>query len=288
MQIIDHMVEGLENKGLRQRGELIDPRFVVIHYTAGGDLNSSIEYLKNVGFGYHILIDRDGTMVQGVPFDKGVAHAGCSNYAEFKSFNELAIGVCMANYGFLDLQDPVKGHFYRSDLPDVELFDEDVYMSSHYSGGGSMAWEKYSTAQYESLFQLCQSLKAHYPSLMGIVGHDEVALGRKFDPGPAFDYTDVSSLFPNPDLLAANSRYVVDSPDGVLELRQGRSSEQPSLKTLRNGDVVYLRAKEHFFRNRSCVFGIWASVALDEDMFHSGFVAWRYLKKEVDVTDLII
>lgn len=288
MRITNHLVEGLRKESFRQRDTLVDPKFIVIHYTAGGDLDSSIAHLKRMGYGYHILIDRDGSLVQGASFDRGVNHAGCSNYAGFEQFNDNSIGICLANYGYLDLEDQANGHFFRSDLPDVELFEEDVVMSRHYSGGGVMAWERYTQAQYDSLFKVCKLLHASYPSIMGVLGHDEVAVGRKLDPGPAFDYTGVSALFPNPDLMVANSRYVVDSPDGELNLRKGRSSRWSILQTLKNGDVVYLRGKEHFFRNRSCTYGGWASVALDESMFHAGFVAWRFLKKETQPSDLIV
>lgn len=287
MQIINHKIEGLSQENFKKRDALVEPKFVVLHYTAGGKLSSSIAHLKNHGYGYHILIDRDGSIVQGAPFDVGVNHAGCSNYAGFDRFNDNSIGICLANYGYLDLEDQSSGHFFRSDLPDVELFRDDVVMSRHYSGGGVMAWEKYTQAQYESLFEVCKLLSEHYPSLMGVLGHDEVALGRKLDPGPAFDYTDVSSLFPQPEILKANTRYVVDSPDGALNLRRGRSSRWTILETLRNGDVVYVRGIEHFFRNKSCELGGWASVALEDDMFHSGFVAWRFLKKEVNPVDLL-
>ncbi len=41
--------------------------------------------------------------------------------------------------------------------------------------------------QYASLAQLCQFLRARYP-IHHVVGHEHVAAGRKFDPGPGFDW----------------------------------------------------------------------------------------------------
>jgi AmpD protein len=48
----------------------------------------------------------------------------------------------------------------------------------------------YEDAQYEQLAQLIRALIAAYPSLSSehLVGHSDIAPGRKSDPGPAFDW----------------------------------------------------------------------------------------------------
>jgi AmpD protein len=45
----------------------------------------------------------------------------------------------------------------------------------------------YTDAQYESLADLTRALFAHYGAL-DIAGHSDIAVGRKTDPGPAFDW----------------------------------------------------------------------------------------------------
>jgi N-acetyl-anhydromuramoyl-L-alanine amidase len=42
--------------------------------------------------------------------------------------------------------------------------------------------------QYERVAQLCHQLRARYP-IAHVVGHEHIAPGRKFDPGPAFDWS---------------------------------------------------------------------------------------------------
>lgn len=45
----------------------------------------------------------------------------------------------------------------------------------------------YEDAQYRTLAALTRALRARYP-IRGIVGHSDIAPGRKTDPGPAFDW----------------------------------------------------------------------------------------------------
>jgi len=45
----------------------------------------------------------------------------------------------------------------------------------------------YESAQYEALSRLCDALMRRYPT-RDIVGHSDVAPGRKTDPGPSFDW----------------------------------------------------------------------------------------------------
>jgi len=46
----------------------------------------------------------------------------------------------------------------------------------------------YEDAQYETLGGLIDALRARYP-IEGVVGHSDIAPGRKTDPGPAFDWS---------------------------------------------------------------------------------------------------
>ncbi|MBP9712826.1 MAG: 1,6-anhydro-N-acetylmuramyl-L-alanine amidase AmpD [Sterolibacterium sp.] len=52
--------------------------------------------------------------------------------------------------------------------------------------------QAFEEAQYHRLVDLLALLVKHYPEV-GIVGHTEIAPGRKTDPGPRFDWSRISS-----------------------------------------------------------------------------------------------
>ena len=53
--------------------------------------------------------------------------------------------------------------------------------------------DQFCDAQYTALAQLCQALAAHYP-IQDIAGHEDIAPGRKHDPGTGFDWPRLQRL----------------------------------------------------------------------------------------------
>lgn len=98
----------------------------------------------------HLLIRRDGTLIQYVPFDKRAWHAGVSVFNGQEKCNDYSIGI------------------------ELEGTDETDYTKE----------------QYQKLAEVTEVLIERYPGITmdRIVGHSDVAPGRKTDPGPAFDW----------------------------------------------------------------------------------------------------
>jgi AmpD protein len=104
----------------------------------------------------HVLIRRDGEVVQYVPFEQRAWHAGQSRYGGRECCNDFSIG--------------------------IELEGDDDH--------------PYEAAQYRVLAEVCRALIRAYPALSPprIVGHSDISPGRKTDPGPHFDWPRLHAL----------------------------------------------------------------------------------------------
>lgn len=104
----------------------------------------------------HCLIERSGNIVQFVSFLNRAWHAGVSSWRGEQACNNFSIGI------------------------ELEGTDELAY----------------SGMQYQRLSELIDSLRSHFPDIHsdGICGHSDIAPGRKTDPGPAFDWSQLDNL----------------------------------------------------------------------------------------------
>lgn len=175
-------------------GPLAAPRFIVLHYTAGSSLEAAIAWLMNPDApgrpSAHLVIGRDGAIRQIVPFNVVANHAGKSFWKGLTGLNRHAIGIELDNVGPL--------------LPQADGSFRDSYghpvpagagmLAAHKNGGPVRGWQIYPPAQLEALERVLAALLARYPSLTEIVGHDDIAPGRKTDPGPAFPMARFASL----------------------------------------------------------------------------------------------
>ena len=165
-------------------GGVLKPRYVVLHYTAGSSLESSVESLctrKPKGnASAHIVIGRDGRIVQLAPFDAVTWHAGISQWAGLDGLNQCAIGIEMDNAGLLHREGERFVSWFGKTFP-----ESDVVQAAHRFGGAVQPWHAFPQAQIERALELCELLVAHY-GLQDVLGHEDIARGRKTDPGPAF------------------------------------------------------------------------------------------------------
>ena len=98
----------------------------------------------------HLVIRRDGAITQFVRFTERAWHAGNSSFDGRIACNDFSIG--------------------------IELEGTDTL--------------PYEAVQYAALAEAVAALCAAYPRLSPerVVGHSDIAPGRKTDPGPAFDW----------------------------------------------------------------------------------------------------
>lgn len=98
----------------------------------------------------HLFIRRNGELIQYVPFNKCAHHAGESNFQGRSKCNDFSVG--------------------------IELEGTDV--------------DPYTDEQYSRLIEITKVLISKWPAITldRIVGHSDIAPGRKTDPGASFNW----------------------------------------------------------------------------------------------------
>lgn len=113
------------------------------------DTHPSFASLLDIQVSAHLLIRRDGHIIQFVSFQQRAWHAGVSVYKRRDNCNDYSIG--------------------------IEL-----------EGTDTLA---YTPVQYSQLVKVLKIMREFYPKINNrIVGHQEIAPERKTDPGKAFDW----------------------------------------------------------------------------------------------------
>jgi N-acetylmuramoyl-L-alanine amidase len=203
-------------------GGAMTPSYLVLHYTAGRSCESSVESLctrKAQGnASAHVVLGRDGRIVQLAPFNIVTWHAGVSQWAGRVGLNSHSIGIEIDNAGQLKRV----GNQYQAWFGKVYPEDE-VLLAAHRHGGPVAPWHAYTEAQIERAMALAELLVEHY-GLEDILGHEDIAAGRKIDPGPAFPLSAVKSRIlgrendsPLRYRVTANSLNIRQGPDTRFE-----------------------------------------------------------------------
>lgn len=104
MNVVDDLLEGVPFDRSPHVGGRFTPRFIVMHYTAGGSALGSVRAIRERGLSAHLFVERDGSIIQTVPFTTVAFHAGPSEWRGFTGLNRHAIGIEIANIGFLDVR----------------------------------------------------------------------------------------------------------------------------------------------------------------------------------------
>ncbi len=195
MQVLDHHLcsDGgtavPESRSPNHGGLLLKPTHILLHYTAGANAESSINWLcdPRAKASAHLLIAQNGHITQLLPFNLRAWHAGVSSYAEpdgtvREHFNDFSIGIELDNPGRLTLQPT--GEWWSVAVG--KRYPREMGVSlTHKHEHRPSGWHIYPEAQVQATFEAVHALMHVYP-IKEVLGHEDVAPGRKFDPGPAF------------------------------------------------------------------------------------------------------
>lgn len=181
--------QGSPNFDARKGG---DPDMLIIHYTGLPVIEASLKRLTDPGskVSAHYLIGEDGRIIQLVPEEKRAWHAGESYWQGEEGLNDRSIGI--------ELQNPGHEFGYRA-FPEIQV---------------------------DSLISLCRDIREHWniPNDR-VLGHSDVAPGRKQDPGELFPWSALAreglGLWPRNISPGADSTvFETSHPDDIRELQE--------------------------------------------------------------------
>lgn len=185
----DHYLDVAVRRGIPGGNPMPTRRFLVIHFTGGWSGASAVDFWKThaaKGANAHIVIDRDGSVIQCRAFNWTAGHAGVSKWKDpktgiwYKGLNSCSIGIELANCGDLTRAT------YPATMPSEWAGQPIPRLNARHKNGGPIKeWEKYDHRQLDTLQDVSKLLVERY-KLDDVVGHDDIAPDRKNDPGPAF------------------------------------------------------------------------------------------------------
>ncbi len=148
-------IKSVPSPNFNDRRDSKKPCYIILHYTDTKDTVEALSYLCNpeAEVSSHYVIEQDGNILQLVDEEKRAWHAGKSEWKGETDMNSVSIGIELVN----------PGHTYGLEpFPDIQI---------------------------EKLIILCKQIMTRWgipPE--NVLGHEDIAPGRKIDPGPLFPW----------------------------------------------------------------------------------------------------
>lgn len=174
-------------------GGRIEPHLIVLHDTADRlrpDDTVSWFATSRSKVSAHLVVGRDGSIVQMVDFDRAAWHAGKSSWRGRANCNGWSIGVEIDNPGKLVRRGDKAFAWFGEGWP----LDQCVEMATREHGAGW--WLPYTREQIEAVQRIVVALCDRFPTISEVVTHYQISPGRKVDVGPQFPLDQVLPLVP--------------------------------------------------------------------------------------------
>jgi N-acetylmuramoyl-L-alanine amidase len=184
--IVAHRLPGAKYYSTsNQSSHEIRPQYLIIHYTANSSVTGTVRHFQKEGSNAsaHLIIGRDGELVQMVDFNRKAWHAGESRWGNVWALNEVSVGIELVNWGPLTPKGSKLMPWTRNPNDAVDGIDAGQF--TRRSDGKLGWWQLYPDEQLEVCFNVSRELVRHY-KMLDVLGHEDISPARKQDPGPAF------------------------------------------------------------------------------------------------------
>jgi len=161
-----------------------DVKYIVMHTTTGVYIQSTISTFQNKdeGTSAHLVIGREGRIIQMVPFNHAAHHAGSGLWEGTSSVNSKSIGIEMDNAGWLS---EGGGRVYAKN-GNVDIPASDYQRVRHWQHYNIRPWHTFPEIQKSVTFKAVKALKAHFDSVEELLEHERISLLTRTDPGALF------------------------------------------------------------------------------------------------------
>lgn len=165
-----------------------EPILIVMHSTSTTSAKSTINALTSTNFpaSAHVLIERDGSFVQLVPFNRVAWHVGGGEWEGLTGLNNKSIGLELMNAGKL----------MKSDDGKFKTAGGVVIPESEVQIVNGQPWHRYTAEQFAATVAIGKALAKTY-KISAFVGHCDIMPMRKLDPGPGFPTGQIESYVLN-------------------------------------------------------------------------------------------
>jgi N-acetylmuramoyl-L-alanine amidase len=205
------------------------PKYLIMHFTTGTEMRQTINTFQNPseGVSTHLLIGRDGRVIQFVPFDHAANHCGFSYWEDQSRLNNCTIGIELDNAGYLSLSEDGQNWVRKGKVIPPDQEEE----ARHIKDYSSRHWEIFPRQQLDAAFAIAKALVKKY-KLVDILGHDQVNVKFRKDPGPLFEehiQALRSELFDRPDAETTVYKTVAGEDGGEIKIYRDNLGRKPVL-----------------------------------------------------------
>lgn len=241
------------------------PVVTVMHFTYGSSAESSANWFKDpankLKSSAHVVVGRDGEIIQCVDFNIAANHAGNSFWRGRSGLNSWSFGIELANWGYLKRRSGAWVSWTDQSIPNPVLA---VHKNGNPDNSSeAIGWEPYPAVQIETAAEIVRAIAERYGD-QEIIGHDDISVGRKWDPGPAFDMQHFRQLASEDNSDEGAGLLRVFTPGDKLHLRRGPGTEYASEMELDDGTIV----QPLEYR------GVWALVNVLNQSLHATKTGW--------------